>query len=1014
MIVAVSHCVVRHASGVLGVIDVQNRMKPRLCRWMWVGAVAAVPLLFFGWLFFDDVSRSVRRAEECLRRGELDEALAAGKQALARRPKDPRALLLAGNISAAMGNARSAVDYFDQIPDSAGSFALEARLAAGDLLTTRLKQLAGAEVQFRRAERIDSRSPHVAEWLAYVLGIRGQWWEMISYRLATIERGAMDSTHLYLLAQGEDGLESEEVLRDYQSANQDDAALQVGLARHAGRRQDLAQAEEMLRRAIAAPQSPLAARLVLCDMLLAQRRTQEFDELSRQFPDSVRTHPTYWKLRGMREMVADRQDGALRCFWEACRLDPTQMLANVQLARLLRARGEAEPAALFERRAVDLQKQYTAAKVAHTSQRDTDLRAAVAASESIGQLWEAYGWQRLVVQQRANSADDLSELRQHRARLAGAPLIRTAPEFNLATRLDYSHLPLLDIPVLDRSSLAVADSTNADFSVAHTAAMVTSFRDDASRAGINFQFFNGHDPGRQSHRMYEFTGGGSAALDFDLDGYADLYFSQGCRWPPQSDQREHLDRLYRNRGDGRFEDVTESAGLIEERFSQGIASGDINNDGFPDLFLANIGENRLWINNGDGTFTDIQRSPAPDDSRRGALAKRQWSTSAAVADLNGDQHPDIYIVNYLDGPDIFERLCGSPARRHSCTPHDFPAAQDQLLLSDGQGGFLDATQDAGIVVPDGKGLGIIVADCFRLGQLDIFVANDAVPNFFFVNEQLASGLRFSEQAVPRGLAFNGAGRAEACMGIACGDVNSDGRLDLLVTNFHDESNTLYQQTTGESFLDATQQSGLREPSIAMLGFGAQFVDGDSDGDFDLAIANGHVDDFRADGIPWKMPPQYFGNRGAGKFELLAAANVGEYFARQLLGRGVTRLDWNRDGLDDLVVSHLDAPAALLTNIARDPGGYLVMRFTAVDSARDAIGLTAEAEVNGRTLVRQLVAGSGYMASNELQLHFGLGTAEGVEKLTVRWPSGRKQVLRDIPRNSRWLMVEGRADLIAQP
>ncbi len=1002
--------------------DVQGPVKPRLLRWiLWLTvAVTAGLLLFLGWRSFDDASRSVQRAQECLRRGELDDAMAAVSQALSRRPNDPQTLLLAGKISASMGHAQSAIDSFDRIPDSSGTIALESRLASGDLLTSRLKRLADAEVQFRRAERIDPRSPEVAEWLAYVLGLRGQWWEMISYRLSTIERGATDSTHLYMLAQGEDGLESEEVLRDFQSEDPDDGALLVGLARHADRRQDLAQAEELLRRAIAVDESLVGARLVLGEMLLSQRRMREYDQLARLFPDSVRTHPTYWKLCGMRELAAGRQDSALRCFWETCRLDPTQMLANVQLARLLRARGDVEPAALFERRAVDLQKQYTAAKVAHTSRRDVDLRDAVAASKAIGLLREAYGWQRLVAERRANAEDDLAELRQLRASLEGTPLVRTAPDFNLAMRLDYSHLPMPDIPDTDRSpptvaESAVMDSTATDSTSTDSRTTSTKFRDDASRAGIDFQFFSGHDAGRQSHRMYEFTGGGSAALDFDLNGHADLVFSQGCRWPPQPDQREHLDRLYRNRGDGRFDDVTLHARMIEERFSQGIAAGDINNDGFPDLFVANIGENRLWINNGDGTFSNIQRTSVPaDNSRIRALAKRQWSTGAAIADLNRDQHPDIYVVNYLDGPDIFERTCGSPERMHSCSPHNFAAAQDQLLLSDGQGGFFDATQDTGIVVPDGKGLGTIVADCFRKGQLDVFVANDAVPNFFFVNDQLTSGFRFAEQAVPRGLAFNGAGRAEACMGVGCGDIDGDGSLDLLVTNFYDEPNTLYKQVPGEMFVDATHSSGLREPSIAMLGFGAQFVDGDCDGDLDLAVVNGHVDDFRADGIPWKMNPQYFRNRGTGKFELQAAEKVGEYFARQLLGRGLTRLDWNRDGLEDLVVSHLDAPAALLTNTTREPGGFLLLRFIAVDSARDAIGLTAEAVVNGRTLVRQLVAGSGYMASNELQLHFGLGTAERVQELTIHWPSARKQVLRDLPRNSRWLVIEGRADAIAQP
>lgn len=379
-----------------------------------------------------------------------------------------------------------------------------------------------------------------------------------------------------------------------------------------------------------------------------------------------------------------------------------------------------------------------------------------------------------------------------------------------------------------------------------------------------------------------------------------------------------------------------------------------------------------------------------------------------MADFNGDSLPDIHAVNYLEGNDLFKRVCkdGSGAV-HSCLPQQFPAAEDQLLLNLGDGRFADVTAESGIVASDGKGLGVVAADFTGDGSLSLFVANDTTANFFFRSTTSSNDARprFQEDALIRGLAFSGEGQAQACMGIACGDADGDGLLDLFVTNYYDEWNTLYRQQPGGWFVDATRQARLSEPSYKMLGFGTQFLDADLDGQLDLAVANGHVDDFSSRGIPYQMPPQFFQNMGRGAFRELPAKNLGPYFARPCLGRAMATLDADRDGRPDLIVTHLDQPAALLVNSTPLTGNSLTLSLHGVTSARDAIGATVTVTVAGDKIVRQLTAGDGYFASNERKLVIGVGAALVVEELRIRWPSGMTTTLHDVPSKHALIIIE---------
>ena len=279
----------------------------------------------------------------------------------------------------------------------------------------------------------------------------------------------------------------------------------------------------------------------------------------------------------------------------------------------------------------------------------------------------------------------------------------------------------------------------------------------------------------------------------------------------------------------------------------------------------------------------------------------------------------------------------------------FPAEQDRLYLNRGDGTFRDVTQAAGLVRPDGKGLGIVAADFDGSRRLGLFVANDTRANFFFVNQTPQRGLSpvFDETALLSGIAVGDYGNAQSCMGVACGDVNGDGRPDVFVTNFYGEPNNLFVQDPGQVFVDQSRESGLRNPGFDVMGWGTQMLDGDLDGWLDLAVANGHLNDFSYKGTPYKMPPHYYRNLGQGRFQLVPGASLGAYFQRRSLGRAMARLDWNRDGKDDLCITHIHRPAALLENQTPAAGHFLAVKLCGGDSGRDAIGTTVRVSAGGR-------------------------------------------------------------------
>jgi tetratricopeptide (TPR) repeat protein len=956
------------------------------------------------------------QARQALAEKEYKQVETLCRRVLARDPRSSSALLLAGEVAQKLGRPNDAVDYYDRVADDDRERAAAARLAAAEILL-RADRASAAERELRAALQCDANLVAAHERLAWLLDVEGRRFESLPHHYALLRLRRFGTDSLMATGNHDVPFEAPSRLEAFRKAEPDNVSPLIGLAR-SELRNDRVKARRLLENALAQMPTLVEAHALLGRALWELHDEPSLAEWQARLPAAADEHPDVWLVRGEMAREAGQHAEAARAFWEALRRDANHHPATYKLSRLLPMlpepwRWNSADVRLLAERAQQLEELAEALDSFRSRPRDVDLieRAAVL-TESLGRMWEAWGWRQAAYPFSRDAQSAAGEVARLERQLSPS-LPATLPSCDPGQRLDLSDFPLPQRGTLARGehliSLGAESMGRAPAPVAGiVAASTPAFRDVARASGVEFTYFRGCQPGAEDGRMFQFSGGGVAVLDFDLDGWPDLYFPQGCRWPPAQAQSEFLDQLFRNLAGQAFRRVTAEAGLVEDRFSQGVAVGDFNSDGFPDLYVANIGLNRLWMNCGDGTFVD-GTLPA-------GLSDESWTTSALVADLNGDGLPDLYDVNYVMGNDVFERVCETEGKVHSCPPHFFTAAPDRLLLNLGDGRFVDCSAASGVSLPGGNGLGIVAADFEGNGRLGLFVANDQDANFYFVNRGTTSdgSPQFAEMGLLSGLAFDGQGRAQACMGVAAGDANGDGQLDLFVTNFYHESNTLYLQRTSGLFDDATAGSGLREPSYEMLGFGTQFIDGELDGRPDLVMSNGHIGDFRFQGAPFAMRPQYFRNLGGGRFAEVLDAGLGKFFASKRLGRGLARLDFNRDGREDFVVTHLDAPAALVMNQTPAVGHYLALRLHGTSSARDALGARISVSAGGSTWAQQLTAGDGYMASNERRFVFGLGTADTVDRLTVEWPSGMRQQWRRLPVDNEWIAVEGEAELARQP
>ncbi|HEY6128129.1 MAG TPA: CRTAC1 family protein [Candidatus Acidoferrum sp.] len=517
------------------------------------------------------------------------------------------------------------------------------------------------------------------------------------------------------------------------------------------------------------------------------------------------------------------------------------------------------------------------------------------------------------------------------------------------------------------------------------------------QAGINFR----HNSGAYGGKLLpETLGSGCAFLDFDADGYQDILLVNSMDWPGHKRNRSAL-KLYKNNRNGTFSDVTRAAGLDIELYGMGVAIGDYNNDGFPDILITCVGQNRLFHNTGKGTFQDVTKAS-------GLFGRQAFSTSALWFDYDRDGHLDLFICNYVNWSPEHDVFCSLDGKNKSyCTPEAYRGETCWLFRNRGDGTFEDVTAASGIFDTSSKSLGVAMLDFDQDGWPDLFVANDTQPNKLYRN--LRNG-KFKDAAVEAGLAFSAEGKARAGMGVDVADFENSGRPGIAITNFDNEMVGLYRSPAPGQFDDVSLPSGVGGPSKTTLGFGCGFVDLDLDGRLDLVVANGHIDDTVRNirgNVGYAQPPHLFLNLGDGRFQDVVATNGGD-FAVPRVGRGLAFADFDRDGDVDLLLTTNNGPAALFRNDVVSGNRALRLHLTGTKSNRDAIGAVVRVSHAGQTQMRTVRAGSSYLSQSELALTFGVGKADRVDRATVEWPSGESQEFKNILTGKAYEVNENKA------
>ncbi len=515
-------------------------------------------------------------------------------------------------------------------------------------------------------------------------------------------------------------------------------------------------------------------------------------------------------------------------------------------------------------------------------------------------------------------------------------------------------------------------------------------------SGVNFKHFPGYT---ENKWMPEVLAAGVAIADFNRDGAPDILFTNSGKYGEETRPAEAKNRLFINDGTGKFIDKTDEWNLTGVGYGQGVAVGDFDNDGLTDVFLTSVeGDNRLLRNTGE-KFEDVTE-------KAGIKPDGKWATSAGFADFDGDGHLDLFVVRYVEySKDTHKNTYNNKMLTYSA-PFLYAGVSDQLWRNEGDGTFTDVSEEAGLTKAREKGLALALGDIDKDGDIDIYVANDTTPNQLWINDGTG---KFEEKAKLSGSAYSETGREEGSMGADFSDTDNNNFLDIVVTNFQEEPTALYSQTGPMLFRETSDAVGIGETSRQRLSFGIDFFDADNDGDEDLLVANGHIDDViekNSESVTFPQQNTLYENTGDGRFIDISDA-AGEALQDRQVSRGLAVADFDSDGDLDFVIANNGGTAQIAFNETAEKGNFVGFWLEGVGQTnRNAIGARLVAKIGDKKIERQIMGSQSYLSVSDFRVHFGLGKAEKIEELEIYWPGGEKQVLKDIRGGKYYYLKQG--------
>ena len=936
-----------------------------------------------------DRDREIDIVEQLMERGDLEDASSRLKGLLLVDPNDVEVIFRLAGITAMRGDLPEAVELLDAIPDDHPEAGIPALGQSADWCL-QLERYDDSQRRYRRVLELLAHAPEAHRKLAYLFNRQGRRHEAAAHLYQLCRQGNVRQDELHALVHLSDAM--------YDDPSQAAASPgenryfpigRSGVARKLFMEENYRDAVLRLHESVANGDEP-ASIVAFYGRAAAEAQDDErFHWWLTKTDEATKEFAEYWAAIGTYLVLHRRPEEGLRALLEAVDRDPTDFRSIGRIRSALETLGRTEEAPRWEDRWKQLR------DISGLNNRIADAGGPnVEAMEKLADMLDGLDrtlegilWRSMAAMHRKLPRESLLELNTQLGQLVNAD--RGFPDqAKRLCNIDPNEFPLPEIELPPDQAVSVAQASRGDATKPQPARFVNL----ADEIGLQHAYQVASERLDFGFSVYQSVGGAVAVIDYDQDGHADLYFAQGGADPPDF-VGSQSNVLYRNLG-GQLKDATEFAAAKEHRYSMGVTVGDWNQDGFADIVVANVGANALLLNNGDGTFSKTRLDDRDD--------KTMMTTSLAMGDLTGDGLPDLFELNYLHDSDIAQR----PAKNargeviKTLMPADFDPGHDRIFVNDqyGQASFQEISESESA---PRAGLGVVVGDFDHQRGNEIFVGNDVYANQFW--KRSGDEERWTDLAMLNGCAFGFNGVKTASMGVAAGDFDRNGSLDLHITNFHGESVSFYLNEGG-LFQDRNVQFGLVRDSVSVLGFGTQAIDYDNDGKLDLVVANGHIENALSIAGPFQQPAQLFCNLGD-RFELVGVADESGYWQRRHLGRGLARLDFNRDGKMDFAVTHLGERSALLENRTSTTNHWLQLCLIGVESERDSIGAKVQIRFGGHQLTEWVVAGDGFLCRNEAVVSFGLGGFDVVDQVTIDWPSGRTQTLAGLKANQRVLVVE---------